>query len=767
MSKVRIYGDVSGYVDIAVPDNAGTTTLNLDKIPQADINGNIAMDTNTLYVDAANNRVGVGTASPNTTLDIVSPSSAEAINIRGRSADDIGQLKFYENDGTTSLARLDSRTTHFEVGSYNELRFSAGGVNNSHVVIDTSGNVGIGTDNPGYKLQVNGNVDILNVKGSLGNAFVRFTDGDATADFSIGADDGSGAGAGGFILYDRSNTAYRLVVKSNGYVGIGTTNPSQILEAQTSSTTYVTATTTGTATSAGHRSTAGTNDWVWFATQGQPNYRLYDYASSAVRLTVTNSGNVGIGTDNPQAKLHVTSNVLIEGGSTDSRTIGFTNASGSTGWSIGNGIIDSTHNFRIYDNTAGAARFTVDGNGKVGIGTSNPTGKLHVYDSGVMDINLVGNPPELNLEDTSSSSGSKRIRLTVDTGKMSIQGLSDDDQSITYTFLEGDLSNGNLYLDNINGHQLSHRNLINNGGMQIAQRNASYTITTSGYQYICLDRWGNYYAGTSVGQQEQTVFNQLKKVMRITATSSTSNLYTFQWIENGGKMLCNGERFSISFKARSSVASGKTCTVQMRYGDVGAGNTATSDTIGSVALTNSFQQFKFENVDASSFNYTQAGLWLWMPGPSIGDYFEITDVQVELGSKATKFEQKSIAQEMNDCMRFYQRLQGNRDGSGGAAGDRGIFHMHNWGTTNWYGIHHFNVPMRTGPTLKTGFSGTYLGTWFSGGNTSNATSMQIQNANSWRAEMSGNHDGSFLQGGSCWLRLGADDNYVAFDAEYL
>jgi len=694
MSKVRIYGDVSGYVDIAVPDNAGTTTLNLDKIPQADINGNIAMDTNTLYVDAANNRVGVGTASPNTTLDIVSPSSAEAINIRGRSADDIGQLKFYENDGTTSLARLDSRTTHFEVGSYNELRFSAGGVNNSHVVIDTSGNVGIGTDNPGYPLQVNGDLDILNVKGSLGNAFVRFTDGDATADFSIGADDGSGAGAGAFILYDRSNTAYRLVVKSNGYAGIGTTNP--------------------------------------------------------------------------QAKLHVTGNMILEGGSTDSRTIGFTNASGSTGWSIGNGIIDSTHNFRIYDNTAGAARFTVDGNGKVGIGTSNPTGKLHVYDSGVMDINLVGNPPELNLEDTSSSSGSKRIRLTVDTGKMSIQGLSDDDQSVTYTFLEGDLSNGNLYLDNINGHQLSHRNLINNGGMQIAQRNASYTITTSGYQYICLDRWGNYYAGTSVGQQEQTVFNQLKKVMRITATSSTSNLYTFQWIENGGKILCNGERFSISFKARSSVASGKTCTVQMRYGNAGAGNTAQSDTIGSVALTNSFQQFKFENVDASSFNYTQAGLWLWMPGPSIGDYFEITDVQVELGSKATKFEQKSIDQEMNDCMRFYQRLQGNRDGSGGAAGDRGIFHMHNWLSTTWYGIHHFNVPMRTGPTLKTGFSGTYLGTWFSGGNTGNATSIQIQNSNSWRAELSGNQDnGSFLQGGSCWLRLGADDNYVAFDAEHL
>ena len=59
-------------------------------------------------------------------------------------------------------------------------------------------------------------------------------------------------------------------------------------------------------------------------------------------------------------------------------TLGFTNASGSTGWSIGNGIIDSTHNFRIYDNTAGAARVTVDGNGNVGIGDIAPADKLEV-----------------------------------------------------------------------------------------------------------------------------------------------------------------------------------------------------------------------------------------------------------------------------------------------------------------------------------------------------------------------------------------------------
>ena len=93
--------------------------------------------------------------------------------------------------------------------------------------------------------------------------------------------------------------------------------------------------------------------------------------------------------------------------------------------------------------------------------------------------------------------------------------------------------------------------------------------------------------------------------------------------------------------------------------------------------------------------------------------------------------------------------------------------MHNWNATTSYGPHHFNVPMRTGPTLKTGYDGTYLGTWLSGGSTGNATSIQIQNSNPWRAELSGNHTTNFLVGGSCWLRLGSDNDYVAFDAEHL
>ena len=125
------------------------------------------------------------------------------------------------------MSTLELEHLKHSSASGNNITLAADGsvtVDTTTLKVDATNNrVGIGTTSPGYPLQVNGSVDILNVKGSTGNAFVRFTDSDATADFSIGADDGSYAGSGSFILYDRSNGAYRLAVNSNGQV----TKPNQ------------------------------------------------------------------------------------------------------------------------------------------------------------------------------------------------------------------------------------------------------------------------------------------------------------------------------------------------------------------------------------------------------------------------------------------------------------------------------------------------------------------------------------------------------------
>ena len=119
MAKLRINGDSSGYVDLEAPNAASSQTIDVDQLPQK---------------NAAN------TFSANTQV-ITAASDAEALHIKGRSSDDIGQMKFMENDGTTSLGRLDARTTKFEMASYSELHLSANGPNNAHLKIDTSGRV--------------------------------------------------------------------------------------------------------------------------------------------------------------------------------------------------------------------------------------------------------------------------------------------------------------------------------------------------------------------------------------------------------------------------------------------------------------------------------------------------------------------------------------------------------------------------------------------------------------------------------------------------
>ena len=436
MSKVRIYGDVSGYVDIAVPDNAGTTTLNLDKIPQADINGNIAMDTNTLYVDAANNRVGVGTASPNTTLDIVSPSNAEAIHIRGRSADDIGQLKFYENDGTTGLARLDSRTTHFEVGSYNELRFSAGGVGNSHAVIDTSGNVGIGTATPLSGFHISDGTNAGSPQNASRKATLMIDAGaTASADLQFMVRNGYNSHIFfgdatdpnvGMLWYDHStnhmnfmaNTNHAMTIDDNGHVGIGSTNPGQRLTIEgaaddVNSEVRITATSVASgylgADSNGFN--IGTDTAGLYFKTGVTGGQSVG-ATGTARMVINSSGQVGIGTTNPGVKLDVAGEIASRASSPglylyDSnvtnlyhRIIGGGNAGLEFSADLNN-VGAGYHRWDIGPNT----RMYLTEAGNLGIGTTSPAEKLEIkdYKDGTgNNINGVG----LLISSTSSSAGS-------------------------------------------------------------------------------------------------------------------------------------------------------------------------------------------------------------------------------------------------------------------------------------------------------------------------------------------------------------------------
>jgi len=98
--------------------------------------------------------VGVGTASPNAALDIVSDSSANGIELRGRSADNIGQLTFESNDSGTTYSQLQSLSTELKVKAVANIPISFHTNNSERVRIDANGDVGIDNTSPSAKLHV-------------------------------------------------------------------------------------------------------------------------------------------------------------------------------------------------------------------------------------------------------------------------------------------------------------------------------------------------------------------------------------------------------------------------------------------------------------------------------------------------------------------------------------------------------------------------------------------------------------------------------------
>jgi len=127
--------------DFVMYNAAGTA--NVMAVPTGTTNavfdGNLIVDTNTLYVDAANNRVGVGTASPSVGLDVSGASGTTAATIRAiNTGTAVGDYAIYQlKQGTGS-------TWQMFVGANNDtLTFGRGGVGD-YLYLNNSGNLGLG-----------------------------------------------------------------------------------------------------------------------------------------------------------------------------------------------------------------------------------------------------------------------------------------------------------------------------------------------------------------------------------------------------------------------------------------------------------------------------------------------------------------------------------------------------------------------------------------------------------------------------------------------
>jgi len=192
----------------------------------------ISGSSSSLYINSSGN-VGIGTTSPSHKLDIYSnenvplrihrPSNA---NLDSSGAWGIG----FSTRGDAVTSTTDTRAGIFSY--YNGNLFLAAA--NTSIVADpdayarltilNSGNVGIGTASPSYKLHVDSNeanADVMyvhhdNPSQSSGNVMKIRSD--------------AGDNAGSALLNIENNTGTGLYVRGDRKVGIGTTNPSEKLD---------------------------------------------------------------------------------------------------------------------------------------------------------------------------------------------------------------------------------------------------------------------------------------------------------------------------------------------------------------------------------------------------------------------------------------------------------------------------------------------------------------------------------------------------------
>ncbi len=111
-----------------------------------------------LYVDSTNNRVGIGTSSPDTNLDVERSSNdtggIKVQNTNNAQGSAVAQVEISGGDNAYANLLLECNATNHSIrqdGSGN-LKITNGST--ERLRIDSSGNVGIGQSNPTYLLKV-------------------------------------------------------------------------------------------------------------------------------------------------------------------------------------------------------------------------------------------------------------------------------------------------------------------------------------------------------------------------------------------------------------------------------------------------------------------------------------------------------------------------------------------------------------------------------------------------------------------------------------
>ena len=225
------------------------------------------------------------------------------------------------------------------------------------------------------------------------------------------------------------------------------------------------------------------------------------------------------------------------------------------------------------------------------------------------------------------------------------------------------------------------KNLIINGAMQVAQRGTSFSNPSTN-QYM-IDRWfmGGGASNRVISQQSATVNGIISKTMRFDATG-TSGFDIYQAIEDYEYLSNKTVTFSCWYRTNINGVVLRHYATETRGTFANTGDTwtyfAATFTLGTLVS------------NPRTNNGTSFGFWTAGGGVTNGSFFEVTQVQLEVGKNATEFEHRSYGEELALCQRYYGKIR--------LANQEWIYNEGNISTNKW---HWANVPfsMRANPSV--------------------------------------------------------------------
>jgi hypothetical protein len=128
-------------------NGSGTASLTINSAGAVTIPSNLTVDTDTFFVDAGSNRVGIGTISATAKLHVLGSLGAFRVL-------DSGAEVHFSRDGNNDFLANGGTAAQLTIGANTNIIFKSGTGLPERMRIDATGNVGIGNNAPSYRLQV-------------------------------------------------------------------------------------------------------------------------------------------------------------------------------------------------------------------------------------------------------------------------------------------------------------------------------------------------------------------------------------------------------------------------------------------------------------------------------------------------------------------------------------------------------------------------------------------------------------------------------------